>query len=119
MSSELAGIISGKPGDGGVLEGEIRLDDQFTQESMRQTLLKRYPVVHIASHFRFQPGNDTKSFLLLGDGGHLKLAELKTSANLCGGVQLSTLSACNTGVGDGADALRRAPVAIAERQHHA
>jgi CHAT domain-containing protein/Tfp pilus assembly protein PilF len=96
VSAELTGIIK-------ALGGEIKLDDQFTQQSMRQTLLKRYPVVHIASHFRFQPGNDTKSFLLLGDGGHLTLAELKTSANLFGGVQLLTLSACNTGVGDGAE----------------
>ena len=103
VASELEGIIRSKPGDGGVLAGEIKLDDQFTQQSMRQTLLKRYPVVHIASHFRFQPGKDTKSFLLLGDGGHLSLAELKTSANLFGGVQLLTLSACNTGVGDGAE----------------
>jgi CHAT domain-containing protein len=103
VSAELAGIITTKPGDGGVLTGEIQLDDQFTQQSMRRTLLKRYPVVHIASHFRFQPGNDTKSFLLMGDGGHLTLAELKTSANLFGGVQLLTLSACNTGVGDGAE----------------
>jgi CHAT domain-containing protein len=59
---------------------------------MRQTPLKHYPVVHIASHFRFQPGNDTNSFLVLGDGGHLTLAELKTSANLFGGVQLLLLS---------------------------
>ncbi len=103
VASELGGIITTKPGDGGVLAGEIKLDGQFTQRSMRQTLLKHYPVVHIASHFRFQPGNDTKSFLLLGDGGHLTLAELKTSANLFGGVQLLTLSACNTGVGDGAE----------------
>ncbi len=103
VSSELTGIIRTKPGDGGVLAGEIELDEQFTQQAMRQMLLKRYPVVHIASHFRFEPGNDTKSFLLLGDGGHLTLAELKTSANLFGGVQLLTLSACNTGVGDGAE----------------
>jgi CHAT domain-containing protein len=103
VASELAGIITTKPGDGGVLAGEIKLDDQFTQKSMRQTLLKHYPVVHIASHFNFQPGNETKSFLLLGDGGHLTLAEMKSAANLFGGVQLLTLSACNTGVGDGAE----------------
>jgi CHAT domain-containing protein/Tfp pilus assembly protein PilF len=103
VSSELNGIISSNPGDGGVLAGEIKLDDQFTQQSMRQTLLRHYPVVHIASHFRFAAGNDTKSFLLLGDGAHLTLAELKGSVNLFGGVQLLTLSACNTGVGDGAE----------------
>jgi CHAT domain-containing protein len=103
VSSELSGIITTQAGDGGVLAGEIEIDDQFTQQSMRQMLLKRYPVVHIASHFRFQPGNETESFLLLGDGGHLTLADLKTSANMFGGVQLLTLSACNTGVGDGAE----------------
>ena len=103
VSSELSGIISSSPGDRGVLAGEIKLDGQFTQQAMRQTLLKRYQVVHIASHFRFVPGNETQSFLLLGDGAHLSLAELKTSANLFGGVQLLTLSACNTGMGDGAE----------------
>ena len=46
VTSELTGIIK-------VLGGELKLDSEFTQQSMRQTLLKRYPVVHIASHFRF------------------------------------------------------------------
>ncbi len=103
VSAELAGIIASKPGDAGVLAGEVELDGAFTQQAMRETLLKRYPVVHIASHFRFQAGNETQSFLLLGDGAHLSLAELKTSANLFGGVQLLTLSACNTGMGDGTE----------------
>jgi CHAT domain-containing protein/tetratricopeptide (TPR) repeat protein len=103
VSAELAGIIATKPGDTGVLAGEIKLNGTFTEQSMRQTLLKGYAVVHIASHFRFQPGNETQSYLLLGDGGHLSLAELMTSANLFGGVQLLTLSACNTGMGDGTE----------------
>jgi CHAT domain-containing protein/Tfp pilus assembly protein PilF len=103
VPAELAGIIAAKPGDRGVLQGDIEVDGAFTREAMRRELLKRRPVVHIASHFRFQPGNDAESFLLLGDGGHLSLAELKISANLFGGVQLLTLSACNTGVGDGSE----------------
>ena len=103
VKSELAGIISTRPGDAGVLAGEIKIDDEFTRDAMRQTLLKRYPVVHIATHFRFMPGNETQSFLLLGDGARLSMAELKTSANLFGGVQLLTLSACNTGIGDGTE----------------
>jgi CHAT domain-containing protein len=78
----------------------VKLDEEFTEKTMRQTLLKHYPVVHIASHFRFQPGSETGTFLLLGDGRHLSVAELKTLPNLFGGVQLLTLSACNTGVGD-------------------
>ena len=103
VSAELAGIIATKPGDGGAMAGEVALDGEFTQQTMRQTLLKHYPVVHIASHFQFRPGNETQSFLLLGDGGHLSLAELKTSANLFGGVQVLTLSACDTGIGDGTE----------------
>ena len=90
-------------GVGSILHGEIKLDDAFTADAMRETLLKHHPVVHIASHFRFQPGDQSQSFLLLGDGRHLSLAELKNFPNLFGGVQLLTLSACNTGVGDGAE----------------
>lgn len=96
VASELNGVQE-------ILHGEVKLDEQFTEESMRKTLLKRFPVVHIASHFRFRPGDQSKSFLLLGDGGHLSLAELKTLPNLFSGVQLLTLSACNTGVGDGTE----------------
>ena len=96
VAAELAGVEE-------ILHGEVKLDEQFTEASMRATLLKRYPVVHIASHFRFQPGDQSKSFLLLGDGGHLSMAELKTLPNLFSGVQLLTLSACNTGVGDGTE----------------
>ncbi len=100
VSDELGGIILHQPALGGVLEGEIRLDDEFTRDSMRTTLLKRFEVVHIASHFRFQPGNETNSFLLLGDGAHFTLSELRNGPNVFNGVQLLTLSACNTGVGD-------------------
>jgi CHAT domain-containing protein/Tfp pilus assembly protein PilF len=96
VAAELEGVRE-------ILHGEIKLDEQFTEASMRATLLKHFPVVHIASHFRFQPGDQSKSFLLLGDGGHLSLAELKTLPNLFSGVQLLTLSACNTGVGDGTE----------------
>ena len=103
VAGELSGIITTKSGDGGVLAGEIQLDDKFTQVSMREALRKRPSVVHIASHFQFQAGDQTNSFLLLGDGGRLSMEELRTSANLFSGVQLLTLSACNTGVGDGAE----------------
>ena len=99
--SELSGIIARKPGDHGVLKGEIKMDSDFTQQAMRMTLQKRFQVVHIASHFTFQPGNETASFLLLGDGTHLSLATLKNMPSLFGGVQLLTLSACNTGMGSG------------------
>ena len=100
VASEMNGIILSNPGSEGVMQGELRLDGAFTQETMKSTLRKSFPVVHIASHFMFQPGNDASSFLLLGDGSHFSLAELNSTRNLFANVQLLTLSACNTGVGD-------------------
>lgn len=83
----------------GVLPGTIKLDEQFTQEAMLTALRQRPPVVHVASHFQFQPGDETSSALLLGDGSFLSLAQIKTLPNLFGGVELLTLSACNTATG--------------------
>jgi CHAT domain-containing protein len=61
---ELSGIIheEGKGNTSGVLPGTIKLDAAFTAETMLAALRQRYPVVHIASHFQFQPGNETASF---------------------------------------------------------
>jgi CHAT domain-containing protein/Tfp pilus assembly protein PilF len=103
VSDELESIIATRPGDRGVLPGKIMLNEAFTKEAMRQVLLEGYPVVHIASHFRFQPGNVAQSYLLLGDGSHLSLSELKGSRNFFGNVELLTLSACDTGMSDGTE----------------
>ncbi len=83
----------------GVLPGIIKLDEAFTQEAMLAGLRQRPPVVHVASHFQFQPGNETNSALLLGDGKFLSLAQIKSLPNVFGGVELLTLSACNTATG--------------------
>jgi CHAT domain-containing protein/uncharacterized protein HemY len=99
VANELKGIIAQAPG-GGLMPGEIVLDEQFTEEAMRAGLRKRYPVVHIASHFHFQPGDQSNSFLLLGDGSRFTLSDLKNQTNLFSGVQLLTLSACSTGVSE-------------------
>ena len=82
-----------------MLPGRIHLDEAFTDTALRTALHERYPVVHIASHFQLHPGDDTASFLLLGDGSHLPLAQLKTWPQPFQGVELLTLSACNTAVG--------------------
>jgi CHAT domain-containing protein len=83
----------------GVLPGVVKLDEQFTQEAMLTQLRQRPKVVHIASHFQFSPGNETNSALLLGDGTFLSLAQIKSLPNIFGGVELLTLSACNTATG--------------------
>lgn len=96
VKEELEGIVRS-----GALPGEVWLDDQFTAERLRDVLDKRPPVLHIASHFVFRPGAEANSFLLLGDGSHVSLAELKRYRFR--GVDLITLSACDTAVGGGKD----------------
>jgi len=85
------------------------IDDTFTEENLKKSLVQKYPLVHIASHFVFGAGNDTDSYLLLGgkdpQGQHLTLAEINDDPDISfNDVELLTLSACNTGVsipGDG------------------
>ncbi|MEW6129177.1 MAG: CHAT domain-containing protein [Acidobacteriota bacterium] len=91
------------PMAGGILPGVVKLDEEFTAEAFKAALRQKVPVVHIASHFQFKPGNETNSFLLLGDGSHLSLAELKRLPSIFNGVELLTLSACQTAVGSTSD----------------
>lgn len=102
VESELRGIIheTGQPAANGILPGTVKLNEAFTADSMLASLRQRYPLVHIASHFQFRPGNETNSFLLLGDGSHLTLAQVKRYPNIFEKVELLTLSACNTATGD-------------------
>lgn len=107
VSEELAGIVHDEANpkqEKGILAGKVLLDEAFTAASMQTALRQHYPLVHIASHFQFRPGNETNSFLLLGDGTHFTLAEIKRLGQVFDGVDLLTLSACNTATGGaGAD----------------
>ena len=80
----------------GVLPGVIRLDEQFTHKSMIDGLHQGYPIVHIASHFKFNAEREETSFLLLGDGSYLSLEEMQNSPGIFESVELLTLSACDT-----------------------
>ncbi|MBS1872788.1 MAG: tetratricopeptide repeat protein [Acidobacteria bacterium] len=96
VAAELSGIV-----ERDAIPGDVLLDDQFSQSALVDRLRRGYSVVHIATHFNFAPGDESRSFLLLGDGRRLTLAELDAMVNPFRGVDLLTLSACNTGVGDG------------------
>ncbi len=85
--------------DGGVLRGRVLLDESFTEAALRAELRQSPSVVHVATHFQFRPGNETDSFLLLGDGRRLTVADLKQEFAFFVGVDLLTLSACNTATG--------------------
>lgn len=98
------------PDSHGPLPGEILLNDAFTEKDMERGLAQHPPLVHIASHYVFHAGDDTKSYLLLGGedkGGkafHLTLADVENSAEMdFTGVELLTLSACQTAMGTQAD----------------
>lgn len=82
----------------GLLPGRAHLDAEFTADALLSTLAAgATPAIHIASHFVFRPGPADRSFLALGDGDTLGLDRL--SAVRFDGVELLTLSACQTAVG--------------------
>jgi CHAT domain-containing protein len=102
VKEEIEGII--RSGNRGVLPGDAHFDMEFTAKRLRDALDKSYAVLHIASHFVFRPGNESNSFLLLGDGNQLSLRDIKEDDYRFRGVDLMTLSACETAVGGGYDA---------------
>lgn len=84
----------------GLFTGKQLLNQAFTRQNFAAALKEKYGIVHLATHFKFSPGKDTDSFLLLGDGDKLNLAELRTSEMFdFTGVELLTLSACETALG--------------------
>lgn len=95
-SAEMEAIFRTGPGARGILSGEVIADAEFTRSAFYEALKRRRPLVHISSHFSFRPGDDSRSFLLLGDGTTLTLGEMKKEAGLFAGVELLSLSACNT-----------------------
>jgi CHAT domain-containing protein/tetratricopeptide (TPR) repeat protein len=99
VREELAAVIRADAGDGGVLPGVIRLDDAFTATELRTATAQANSVIHIASHFVFEAAHEAASYLLLGDGSRLTLAELAQLRFQ--DVELVVLSACNTAVGGG------------------
>ncbi|MCY7375030.1 MAG: tetratricopeptide repeat protein, partial [Pyrinomonadaceae bacterium] len=85
----------------GIISGRILPDEKFSLIDFKANL-GRYKIVHIASHFSLNAGNETDSFLLLGEGKtpadrKLSLAAVREQfAAKFVGVELLTLSACNT-----------------------
>ena len=101
VRAEMSSIV--RTGASGVLPGEVHLDEAFTALRLKDVSNRRFPVVHVASHFRFSPGTEVNSFLLLGDGSQLTLGDIRTQNYRFDDVDLLTLSACETGLGGGRD----------------
>jgi CHAT domain-containing protein len=94
VQDELTGIAAQLGG-----RSKVSLDQDFTERTLRNGLDQHYPIIHIASHFLFTPGSMDDSILLLGDGKTLSLAAIRDKLQF-DRVELLTLSACQTAVGD-------------------
>jgi len=105
VKAEIEGLFGAVGGAAGVLVGTAALDAEFNARGLKVALLKKPAVLHIASHFSLRPGQEDDSFLLLGDGAHLRLSDIRSQrAYRFQGVDLLTLSACQTARGgDGAE----------------
>jgi len=102
---ELESIVrdENNPTENGILSGRRFIDIEFTLGSFLDSLSirskngkRKYTIVHVASHFQLgKTWND--SFLLLGGGKTLTLEKITNSSKLdFTGVELVTLSACDT-----------------------
>ena len=101
VQAEMGAIV--KTATGGFMPGEVYLDEAFTASRLKDVGQRKFPLMHVASHFRFSPGTEVNSFLLLGDGEHLTLGDIRTQNYRFDNVDLLTLSACDTGLGGGRD----------------
>lgn len=105
VPQEIYGIVrnAGKDStvqNAGVIDGEARLDSEFTRDALSMGLASGAPVVHLASHFRLDPQSHENTVLLLGDGNTLSLREIRLDPSLVfRGLDLLTLSACDTATG--------------------
>lgn len=99
--AETSSACSQPPARRGALDGEGFADKEFTAERLESLLHPphAFTVLHLGTHFSLRPGNINRSFLLLGDGTRLTLDAL--SRLDFSGLDIVTLSACQTAVGGG------------------
>jgi CHAT domain-containing protein len=110
VSQELADILTILPGS------QILRDAEFTPIQLRQTLTKtKFPIIHLATHGQF--GAEVEdTFLVMGNQQKLSLNQLdqlvRSVSNSNDLIDLLTLTACQTAVGDDRAALGLAGIAI-------
>lgn len=101
----------------GALEGTLReierlgehlsvkayLDESFTARNLRRELADAPQLVHIATHFRYEPGRPHASELSLGPDERLALSSVAGRDYSFAGVELLVLACCDTAVTDSLD----------------
>jgi CHAT domain-containing protein/tetratricopeptide (TPR) repeat protein len=81
----------------------VHVVERAQRDELMKAISERPHTLHIAAHFQFRPGNETRSALLLDRGERVDLASFR-HADLSG-IRLVTLSACDSALefGDGAE----------------
>ncbi|MEB3214206.1 MAG: CHAT domain-containing protein [Leptolyngbyaceae bacterium] len=109
VPQELSSIKEQLPGS------QSLLNEEFTSDRLRQALREEdFSIIHLATHGEFgaEPEN---TFLVTGDQQKLTIRQLEEAIRQAGGtrqVDLLTLTACKTGVGDSRSTLGLAGVAV-------
>jgi CHAT domain-containing protein/Tfp pilus assembly protein PilF len=118
VPKELNAVIRTSENPEGKVAGELLQDETFTEVSFRGKLGKGFQLVHVASHFKFSEKGINDTGLLLGDGSLLTLARILEGKDLFKGVDLLTLSACETAIGssDRAGSEIEGMAVVAQRQ---
>jgi len=95
----VTGLASAAGGCRGALSGAGFANAAFTRERFDAAFTgeRGFSVLHVGTHFSLRPGNALRSFLVLGDGSKLTVDAL--GALDFGGIELLTLSSCQTGLG--------------------
>ncbi|GAB1541170.1 hypothetical protein NUACC21_38400 [Scytonema sp. NUACC21] len=110
VASEIAEVKKQFPGS------KLVVDKDFNQKNVEKELNKTvYPIIHISTHAQFGTiAEDT--FLVAGDNSKLTIKELETALRRVNSgsnsVELLTLTACQTAVGDDRATLGLAGVAL-------
>jgi CHAT domain-containing protein/tetratricopeptide (TPR) repeat protein len=107
---ELAGIAQVVPGS------KQLLDADFTRDRLKQELGETvYPILHLATHGKFAT-NPKDTFIITGDGQKLNFTELdqliRSTSRNPEPLELLSLTACETAVGNDRSALGLAGVAV-------
>lgn len=97
--TELSHIVREHEQDeNGIIAGKLFLNDDFSEQKLQELLQQDYTIMHIASHFVFNPGTQKDSYLLLGRGKKLTLDKIRRYYRF-DNLELLTLSACDTAIG--------------------
>lgn len=83
----------------GIFSGTLKINNEFTKEALFEGARAGMPVMHVSTHFYFNPAQEETSFLLLGNGGKLEMTEFQDYPNLFSNVDFLSLSACDTATG--------------------